>query len=127
MFHKSLYKFLPIPSKPWEDFSRNLSWRYLKLRVKTPLWYWWIVFLRWHILCHHTRSMLYKNIANVYFKEIIHLHGVFRTIVSSRDTKFASHFWKSLWRLMGTKLLFSTSSHPQIDGQSEVTNRTLCT
>jgi hypothetical protein len=44
-----------------------------------------------------------------------------RTIVSVRDAKFLSYFWKTLWGKLGTKLLFSTTCHPQI----EVVNRTL--
>ena len=66
-----------------------------------------------------------SNIAKLYFDEIVKLYGFPKTIVSDRDVRFMSYFWKTLWHLMGTKLKFSTAFHPQTNGQTKVVNHSL--
>lgn len=58
-------------------------------------------------------------------KEIVRLHVIPKSIVSNRDIKFMSYFWRSLWKQFSSNLLFSSTSHPQTDGQTKVTNPTL--
>ena len=59
------------------------------------------------------------QLAELYVEEIVRLHGVLLSIVSDRDPRFTSRFWKELQSTLGTKLKFSTTFHPQTDGQSE--------
>ena len=60
------------------------------------------------------------DITQVFMKEVFRLHGMLKEIVSNRDTKFTSNFWKSLMVGLETKLLFSTAYHPQpMDRQKE--------
>ena len=66
-----------------------------------------------------TTTMVTRGIAWLILKKVVRLHGVPESIVSDRDTKFTSIFWKELHRLMGSKLLMSTAFHPQTDGATE--------
>ena len=52
----------------------------------------------------------------LYIQEIVRLHGVPVFIVSDRDPRFTTHFWKSFQKAMGTRLTMSKTFHPQTDG-----------
>ena len=65
------------------------------------------------------------NIADIFLKQIFRLHGVPKVIISNRDPKFTGNFWKSLFKGLNTTLNFSTSFHPQTDGQTERVNQVL--
>ncbi|KAI3754798.1 hypothetical protein L1987_54589 [Smallanthus sonchifolius] len=66
-----------------------------------------------------------ERLAEVFINEIIARHGKPLTIVSDRDTRFTSRFWKRFHEAMGTRLNISTAYHQQTDGQSERTIQTL--
>nr|GEW71247.1 putative nucleotidyltransferase, ribonuclease H [Tanacetum cinerariifolium] len=61
-----------------------------------------------------------SRLAEIFQQEIVRLHGTPSAIVSDRDPRFASRFWKGLQKAWGTRLKFSTAFHPQTDGQSEL-------
>ena len=65
------------------------------------------------------------NIADIFLKQIFHLHGIPKVIISNRDPKFMGNFWKSLFKGLNTTLNFNTSFHPQTDGQIERVNQVL--
>ena len=62
-----------------------------------------------------------ERFCRLYIREIVRLHGVPVSIVSDRDPRFTTHFWKSFQKAMDTRLMMSTAFHPQTDGQSERT------
>ncbi|GJS72954.1 putative reverse transcriptase domain-containing protein [Tanacetum coccineum] len=62
---------------------------------------------------------------SIWVIEIVCRHGVPVSIISDRDPRFASRFWRSLQKSLGTNLDMSTAYHPKTDGQSERTIQTL--
>jgi hypothetical protein len=84
--------------------------------------YLWVVTCRLTSLCHLiplTTTVRASELAWMFLKEIVRLHGTPKSIVSDRDPKFTSVFWKEVHRLAGTRLMMSTAFHPQTDGASE--------
>ncbi|GJU20381.1 putative reverse transcriptase domain-containing protein [Tanacetum coccineum] len=68
---------------------------------------------------------LMEKLTRQYLKEVVSRYGVPVLIISDRDSKFTSQFWKSLNKALGTQLDMSTTYHPQSDGQSKRTIQTL--
>ena len=119
---QGLLHSLPIPDKPWQlvgmDFMgplpRSLGNDYLMVIIDQ-------LTLQVHLV-PTTMQVTAKEVAWLFLKEVVRLHGVPELIVSDHDTKFTSTFWHELHRLMGTNLLMSTVFHPQTDGATERAN-----
>ncbi|GJT86352.1 putative reverse transcriptase domain-containing protein [Tanacetum coccineum] len=65
------------------------------------------------------------KLARLYLKEVVTRHGIPVSIIYDRDLRFASNFWRSFQKAIGTRLDISTAYHPETDGQSEITIQTL--
>ena len=68
---------------------------------------------------------IFVLVAETFFKEVVRLHGILKSIVSDRDPLFMSKLWQELFRSQGIELHMSSSYHPQSDGQTKVVNRCL--
>jgi hypothetical protein len=65
------------------------------------------------------------KLAELYMARIVCLHGVLKKIVSDRGSQFTSRYWQKLHECLDTRLNFSSTYHPQTDGQTERTNQVL--
>ncbi|GLJ56002.1 hypothetical protein SUGI_1202410 [Cryptomeria japonica] len=65
------------------------------------------------------------HVADLFLKEVMRLHGLPKSIVSNRGTKFAGYFLRTHWKKMKLDLKFISTFHPQTDGQIEVENKSL--
>jgi hypothetical protein len=70
-------------------------------------------------------SITASETARLFFDFDVCHHGMPKSVVSDRDSRFTSHFWRALVALCGTKLNMSSADHPESDGQSERSNRIL--
>ena len=123
---QGLLKPLAIPTRPWESVSMDL----ITDLPKTPEGYDAIITVvdRLTKMAHFipcTTKVKAHELAEFFRKEIIKHHGLPKSIVSDRDPRFTSKFWKALCESLQTKQNMSTPYHPQTDGQTERMNRIL--
>jgi hypothetical protein len=117
---------LSIPMWKWDDISMDfIVGLHLTARKKDSIW---VIVDRLtktaHFIVVHTTYSV-QQYAELYMDHIVRLHGIPKTITSDRGTQFVARFWEQLHECLGTKLIRSSSYHPQTDGQTERLNQIL--
>ncbi|GKB82166.1 putative reverse transcriptase domain-containing protein [Tanacetum coccineum] len=144
--HKSKYVVHPGSDKMYQDMKQLYWWPNMKadiatyvnkcltyLRVKAehqkpsgllvqpeiPQWKWD------NITMDFVTKLLKTQSGNDTIWEVVTRHGIPVSIIRDRDPRFASNFWRSFQKVMGTRLDMSTAYHPETNGQNERTIQTL--
>jgi hypothetical protein len=117
---------LSIPAWKWEDISMD----FVVGLPKTSKGYdhIWVIVDRLTKTAHFLPVKVKYPVvtyAELYIARILSLHGVPKMIVSDRGPQFVSMFWEELHKSLGTKLLHSSTYHPQTSGQTERVNKIL--
>ncbi|KAH0654669.1 hypothetical protein KY289_032347 [Solanum tuberosum] len=121
-----LLQKMPIPKWKWERIAMDFVVGLPKNLGKFDSI--WVVVDRLTKSAHFIPVRIDYNteqLAKVYVKKIVRLHGVALSIISNRGNQFTSKFWSKLHDELGTQLTFSTTFHPQTDGKSERTIQVL--
>jgi hypothetical protein len=95
---------LPIPEQKWDSISMDFITEFPKVQGKDCIF---VVVDRLTKFAHSfaiATDFSASQVADLFFIEIFRLHGLPKTIVSDRDSKFMSTFWQELFMLVGTAL-----------------------
>lgn len=117
---------LPVPTHPWASIAMDFIGPFP--RTEDGFDYLWVVVCRLSAQVHLTptvTTVTASELARMYVRDIVRLHGMAESIVSDRDSKFTSAFWQEVHCLLGTRLLMSTVFHPQTDRLTERINRSI--
>jgi hypothetical protein len=113
---------LPIPEGPWESVSMDFMVSLPPSRGFDTIM---VMMDRFSKMAHFIPTKdeaTTQETGRLFFTHVFKHHGLLKDIVSDRDPKFTSKFWRALWKRMGSKLKMNISFHPQTDGQTERVN-----
>lgn len=113
-----------IPQSPWAEISMDFITHLPKSQNGNDSILVIVDKLTKYLHCFAIKEKISsQETAALFFERIVTLHGLPSKIISDRDTRFTSNFWRELMRIVGVQQNMSTSFHPQTDGQSERMNR----
>ena len=120
-----LLRPLPIPTKCWESVSMDFRTHLLESKGFDSIM---VVVDRVSKMAHFvpTRdTATAQEVGRLYFDKVVKHHGMQKRIISDREPKFTSRFWRALWKKLGTELKMSTAFRLQTNGQTEQVNLVL--
>ncbi|MCO5612154.1 hypothetical protein L7F22_066416 [Adiantum nelumboides] len=123
---QGLLQPLPVPKERWESIRMDFITTLLRTTKGNAQIL--VIVDRFSKMAHFIpckKGASAPDIASLFVQHIFRIHGLPRSIISDRDPKFTGHFWTSLFKSLGTNLLFSPAYHPQTDGQTERVNQIL--
>nr|GEU38367.1 putative reverse transcriptase domain-containing protein [Tanacetum cinerariifolium] len=148
--HKSKYSIHPGSDKMYQDFKKLYWWSNMKADittyVKIPEWKWEKITMDfvmglprtpsgydtiWVIVDRLTKSAYFlpmkktncmEKLTQQYLMEIIYRHEMPVSIISDRDSRFASRLWRLLQKALGTDVNISTAYHPETDFELSYNN-----
>ena len=110
---------LPIAERPWESVSMDFIVALPKSEGFGSIMVVVDRFSKYATFIPATADCKVDEAARLFFKNVVKLWGVPKSIISDRDPRFTGKFWRELFKLLGTDLNFSTSFHPQSNCQTE--------
>ncbi|GKB46820.1 putative nucleotidyltransferase, ribonuclease H, partial [Tanacetum coccineum] len=116
---------LPTPKGPWESVSMDFITCLPKSEGSGSIIVVVDRFSKYGTFIAAPPDVTADDTAKLFFRNVVKYWGVPQVIVSDRDPRFTGRFWTELFKIMGTDLNFSTSFHPQTDGQTERVNALL--
>ena len=117
---------LPLPKHPWEDLSMDFITGLPSTQQGNDAILTFVDRLtKYAHFVPTTTSVTAAGTADLYIRNIYRLHGLSKSIVCDRDPRFTAELFQEVFKRLGVSLKFSTSNHPQTDGQTERTHRTI--
>ena len=116
---------LPTLKRPWESVSMDFIMALPKSEGFGSIMVVVDRFSKYATFIAAPTDCTAEEAAKLFLRNIVKLWGVPESIVSDRDPRFTRRFWTELFKLLGSDLNFSTSFHPQSDGQTERMNALL--
>lgn len=120
-----LLQSLPVPDRIWTDLTMDFIVGLPEVRQFDSIY---VVVDRLSKYAHFipcSSSITAEGVAKLFLNHIWKLHGVPRSIITDRDPKFVSAFWRAFMSKLNIEHNMTTANHPEADGQTERTNRTL--